>query len=82
MAEPTTSATCSRKTDVPRPIDRDRVRELLDQGAQLVEVLPADEYEYEHLPGAINIPLKTLDARSTQGLDRGRPVVVYCYDTQ
>ena len=67
---------------MPTPIDRDRVRELLDQGAQLVSVLPEDDYEYEHLPGAINIPLKTLDAQSTQGLDRDRPVIVYCYDYQ
>ena len=67
---------------MPSPIDRDRLRELLDEGAQLVEVLPADEYHYEHLPGAINIPLKALDARTTQGLDRARPVIVYCYDYQ
>ncbi|MGH2934324.1 MAG: rhodanese-like domain-containing protein [Gaiellaceae bacterium] len=35
-----------------------------------------------HLPGAINIPLKTLDRETTQQLDRARPVIVYCYDTQ
>lgn len=67
---------------MPAPIDRDRVRELLDQEAQLVSVLPEDDYEYEHLPGAISIPLKTLDAQSTQALDRDGPVIVYCYDTQ
>ncbi|HZC30222.1 MAG TPA: rhodanese-like domain-containing protein [Gaiellaceae bacterium] len=67
---------------MPTPIDRDRVRELLDQGAQLVSVLPADDYEYEHLPGAISIPLKTVDVQSRQGLDRARPVIVYCHDTQ
>ena len=33
-----------------------------------------------HLPGAVNIPLKTLDAATTAGLDRGRPIVVYCWD--
>ena len=44
-------------------IDRDEVARLLrEEQAQLVEVLPADEYEDEHLPGAINIPLKLLDA--------------------
>jgi rhodanese-related sulfurtransferase len=64
------------------PIDRDEVRRLLEQGAQLVEVLPADEYEDEHLPGATNVPLKTLDAESTRGLTRDRPVIVYCYDSQ
>ncbi len=34
-------------------IDRARVQELLAAGAQLVEVLPAEEYEDEHLPRAI-----------------------------
>lgn len=53
---------------------------LLERGAQLVEVLPTQEYAELHLPGAVNIPLKTLDATTTAGLDRGRPVVVYCWD--
>jgi rhodanese-related sulfurtransferase len=57
-----------------------RLRELLDAGAQLIEVLPEQEYAEEHLPGAINIPLKTLDAASTAQLDRTRAVVVYCWD--
>jgi len=68
---------------VPTPIDRDEVRRLLgDDEAQLVEVLPPDDYEDEHLPGAINIPLKTLDRETTGRLDRDRPVIVYCYDSQ
>ena len=49
---------------------------------QLIEVLPEAEFEDEHLPGAINIPLKQLDRESTMQLDRERPVIVYCYDTQ
>lgn len=53
---------------------------MLQEGAQLVEVLPAIEYGEEHLPGARNIPLKELDARATAELDRSRPVIVYCYD--
>jgi len=54
-----------------------QLRDLLDQGAQLVEVLPADEYAELHLPDAISIPLKTLDANTTADLDRGvRPVSV------
>jgi rhodanese-related sulfurtransferase len=61
-------------------IEVDRLRELLDAGAQLVEVLPAEEYEEEHLPGAVNIPLKALDAQSTATLDKANPVVVYCWD--
>jgi rhodanese-related sulfurtransferase len=57
-----------------------RLRELLDAGAQLVEVLPEQEYVEEHLPDAINIPLKQLDAGSVTALDRARAVVVYCWD--
>lgn len=65
------------------PIDRGEVQRLLrDEQAQLVEVLPPDEYADEHLPGAINIPLKALDRESARQLDRDRPVIVYCYDTQ
>jgi rhodanese-related sulfurtransferase len=68
---------------MPTPIDRDDVQRLLrEEHALLVEVLPADEFEDEHLPGAINIPLKTLDAESTASLDPQRPVIVYCNDYQ
>jgi rhodanese-related sulfurtransferase len=65
---------------VPRQIDRNEVLRLVREGAQLVEVLPATEYGEEHLPGALNIPLKELDRRGPAELDRSRPVIVYCYD--
>jgi rhodanese-related sulfurtransferase len=68
---------------MPIPIDRDDLQRLVrEEDAQLVEVLPADEFEDEHLPGAINIPLKTLDVQSTASLDPQRPVIVYCNDYQ
>jgi len=56
------------------------VKRLIDQGAQLLDVLVEDEFEHDHLPGAINIPLKKLDATTAARLDRNRPVVVYCND--
>jgi rhodanese-related sulfurtransferase len=56
------------------------VKRLLDQGAQLVDVLGEDEFEHDHLPGAINIPLKQLDGTTAARLDRNRPVLVYCND--
>ena len=67
---------------MPQGIDRERVQELLRNGAQLVEVLPAEEYDDEHLPGAVNLPLKELNATTAARLDRSRPVIVYCYDYQ
>ena len=65
---------------VPTVIERDRLRALTAEGAQLVEVLPADDYAWAHLPGAVNVPLKELDAGTGQ-LDRSRPVIVYCHDS-
>ncbi len=61
-------------------VDRPRVQQLINKGAQLVEVLPAAEYADEHLPGAISIPLKELNRERVRELDPDRPVVVYCYD--
>jgi rhodanese-related sulfurtransferase len=67
---------------MPKEIELEDVRRLIKEGAQLVDVLPPREFEGEHLPGAINIPLKALDERSAARLDKGRPVVVYCWDFQ
>ncbi len=68
---------------MPTPIDRDELQRLRrEEHAQLVEVLSADEFDDEHLPGAINISLKSLDRDSTASLDRQRPVIVYCYNHQ
>ena len=66
---------------MPKEIDRGEVRRLVEAGAQLVEVLPSSEYEEDHLPGAINLPLRQLEARAIELLDRSRPVVVYCWDS-
>lgn len=65
---------------MPTEIGRDELRDLTGQRAQLVEVLPADEYDWTHLPGAVNLPLEDLDAGTGQ-LDRSRPVIVYCHDS-
>jgi rhodanese-related sulfurtransferase len=67
---------------MPTPIERDRVRDLVRGGAQLVEVLPADEYDDEHLPAALNIPLTDLDATSVSRLRSDQPVITYCNDFQ
>jgi rhodanese-related sulfurtransferase len=65
---------------VAAPIDRDRLRELVTRGAQLVEVLPDEEYREDHLPGALSIPLTKLDRASAAALDPRRAVIVYCWD--
>jgi rhodanese-related sulfurtransferase len=64
------------------PLDRTEVERLLAQDAQLVEVLHAEGYADEHLPGTINIPLKELGEETVRQLDPSRPMIVYCYDYQ
>jgi rhodanese-related sulfurtransferase len=57
---------------MPTGVGRDELPTLTGHGAQLVEVLPVDDYDWAHLPGAVNLPLKELDAGTGQ-LDRSRP---------
>ena len=64
-----------------REIDREQVRRFMEQHAQIVDVLPAREYVEEHLPGAINLPLRRIEMEASQVLDPSRPVIVYCADS-
>jgi len=65
---------------MPKDIGLDEMRRLVDEGAQVVEVLPRREYDEEHSPGDVNIPLKALNETTAAQLDKARPVVVYCRD--
>ena len=65
---------------MPIDIDREGVDRLLAEEAQLVDVLPVEDYEALRIAGAINVPLRELDERAPRELDSGRPVIVYCND--
>jgi rhodanese-related sulfurtransferase len=67
---------------MPTEISRGDVITMTVSGAQLIEVLPEEEYEEEHLPAAINIPLKKLDSKADVVLDRDEALIVYCNDYQ
>ncbi len=58
-------------------IDRAQLLELIDEGAQVVDVLPDAEYTAQHIPGAVNLPLRQLNAETAAVLRRDKPVVVY-----
>jgi len=60
--------------------DRAKVQQLVAAGAQVVEVLEAEQYRLAHLPGAIHIPAWEMTKSRAATLDPDRPVVVYCYD--
>jgi rhodanese-related sulfurtransferase len=66
---------------VPQTVDRQELHELMAAGAQIVKVLPREEYEEQHLPGAIHLPLRRIEKEARDVLDASRPVVVYCWDS-
>jgi len=65
---------------MPKDVGLEEMRRLVEERAQVVEVLPPREYAEEHLPGAVNIPLKSLNEDTAKQLNRHDPVVVYCWD--
>ena len=67
---------------MPHEIQREEVRRMIAAGAQLVDVLAAEEYDAEHIAGAINLPLKELNRERASQLDPDRPMIVYCHDFQ
>jgi 3-mercaptopyruvate sulfurtransferase SseA len=64
-----------------REVSRQEVQDLMARGAQVVDALPAEEYQDDHLPGAIHLPLRRIETEATTVLDPSRPVVVYCWDS-
>ncbi len=67
---------------MPRFIHREEVRRLMDEGAQVVEVLEESQYRLAHLPGAVHMWARDLTPERASELDKARPVIVYCLDTQ
>lgn len=65
-----------------RQIDRNEAQKMFGDGAQLVDVLPAKDSEAEHIPGAIDIPLKTLGRATAPQRGSDRAVIVSCHDDQ
>lgn len=44
----------------------------------VVDARSTDAFAYEHIPGAINLPHRTMTAESTAHLDRSMTYVTYC----
>jgi rhodanese-related sulfurtransferase len=59
------------------PLLREVVLERAPPQALRIDVRLPEEFAHGHLPGALNVPLRALRERCA-GLDRTRPLVVYC----
>ena len=54
---------------------------MLSAGAQILDVLPAQEYNGAHIKGAVHIPLSRILTDAPMVLDRSQRTVVYCRDS-
>ncbi len=61
----------------PREVSREQAQQLIDAGAQLIDVRADHEWEVGRIAGASHLPLDDLATRAGE-IDRDRPVVLYC----
>jgi rhodanese-related sulfurtransferase len=61
----------------PREVSREEAQQMVDDGAQLIDVRADHEWEVGRIAGASHLPLGDLATRAGE-IDRERPVVLYC----
>jgi len=63
-----------------KQITREELRMMRDSGKKyiLVDVLPKESYENEHIPGALSIPLADIDEKAPLLLGKNETIIVYC----
>jgi rhodanese-related sulfurtransferase len=61
-------------------IDSWDLKVALESGEKIlvIDARSPGAYQKEHIPGAINIPHRTMSGESTRHLDKAVPVVTYC----
>jgi rhodanese-related sulfurtransferase len=61
-------------------VNREELRQEIEEGSVVVlEALPPEYYDKEHLPGAQNLPLDDLDQRVTRLVpDKDQAIITYC----
>lgn len=58
--------------------ERINVRQLLDDGAIVIDVRSAGEFASGHYPGARNIPLDTIGSRAEELKRARKPLITVC----
>ena len=54
------------------------IQSIKEKKGTLLDVRSEMEFEIEHIPGAINIPLETIEANLSKIAEMPNPIVVYC----
>ncbi|MGC9344914.1 MAG: rhodanese-like domain-containing protein, partial [Bacteroidales bacterium] len=64
-----------------KTIEKEELREKLkNDEIILIEVLDEEQYNREHIKGAINIPLKKIATEANQKFEKDDAIAVYCSD--
>jgi rhodanese-related sulfurtransferase len=63
-----------------RRVDALDAQQMIGDGVALIDALPAEVFQQEHLPGAVNIPLATFEPTRLETYDRAAELLVYCFD--
>ena len=63
-----------------KQITRDELVRIKESGEKfkLVDVLPRDNFEKEHIHGAISLPLADIEKKAAKLLKKDEKIVVYC----
>ena len=73
---------CGQKTDASyRQITQDEAKEMMDAGDVVVlDVREQSEYDESHIPGAVLLPVGTIDEESAAAVipEKDSTVLVYC----
>jgi len=58
-------------------ISCEQLKQLLEKGAQLIDVRSTMEFNQGALSGAVNLPIDTIQ-HNTGSIDKTKPVLLYC----
>ncbi len=75
MIWPGAGATAGELPDLTAPEVKMMVE---DEGALLVHVLSRLEYDIQHIPDSINIPVTEVSTSDLLPVDKNHPVIFYC----
>jgi len=68
-----------------RIINRDELQDMIkipDSNVKIVDVLPEDRFQQEHIKGAISLPVGKIDKYAGQRLNQDDHIIVYCANRQ
>jgi hypothetical protein len=71
-------ATHELEAKIPRIIPEDLKRLVAAGQAVVIDVRSPEEYRQGHIPGAINLPLRQIEAGNYQRLPRDKRLISYC----